>query len=280
MGNNFQDAQYYGEIEIGTPGQKVNVIYDTGSSNLWASNQKPGLFSTHKYYDHDQSSTYTANGTKFEIMYGSGPVSGVYSADTIKLGAIDIPDYTFAEVDNTKGLGPAFAIGKFDGICGMGWDDISVDGVTTPLRALANSGKLDANVFAFFLGSGGAAGELILGGVDSSHYTGEFSYLPVQEMVPGRMGYWEIKMDSFEINGKNMVDSSKAIVDSGTSLLAVPTSAIKAIAKAVGAKTVLPIPPFNKEYTIDCTSDAPALDVVLGGKKYSLEKADYVINDG
>merc|ERR1719389_1302773 len=76
-----------------------------------------------------------------------------------------------------------------------------------------------------------------------------------------------------------MVDSTKAIVDSGTSLLAVPTAAIKAIAKEVGAKTVLPIPPFNKEYTIDCDSEAPAIDVMLGGKKYSLEKEDYVIND-
>jgi hypothetical protein len=185
--NDFQDAQYYGSIEIGTPAQSVNVIYDTGSSNLWSSNKKPGIFSTHKYYDHDKSSTYVANGTKFSIMYGSGPVSGFYSSDTIALGANKIPDYTFAEVDNTAGLGPAFAIGKFDGICGMGWDDISVDGVVTPLRALANSGQLEANVFAFYLGSNGAAGELVLGGVNPAHYTGDFTYVPVQESVPSKI---------------------------------------------------------------------------------------------
>jgi hypothetical protein len=188
--------------------------------------------------------------------------------------------YTFAEVDDTSGLGAAFSIGHFDGICGMGLDDISVDGVKTPLRALADEGALDANVFAFYLGSGGAAGELVLGGVDPAHYVGDFTYLPVQETAPGVKGYWEIKMDSFEINGQNMLsDTTKAIVDSGTSLLAVPSNAIKAIASQVGAKVVSWIPPFNKEYTIDCTSVAPSLDVVLGGKKYSLQKEDYVIND-
>jgi hypothetical protein len=278
--NNYQDAQYYGNIEIGTPAQTVRVIYDTGSSNLWASNKKPGLLSKHQYYDNTKSSSYVANGTTFNIQYGSGPVSGVYSADTIAIGPNKVPGYTFAEVDNTKGLGPAFAIGHFDGICGMGLDDISVDHVKTPLRALADAGALDANVFAFYLQGGGAAGELVLGGVDSSHYTGDFSYLPVQEMVPGKVGYWEIKLDSFEINGKNMVDSTKAIVDSGTSLLAVPSAAIKEIAKQVGAKTVLPIPPFNKEYTMPCTGDSPDLDIMLGGKKYSLKQEDYVLNDG
>merc|ERR1712187_987803 len=216
----------------GTPPQELRVIYDTGSSNLWASDIKPGLFSSHKYYDHSKSSSYVANGTTFNIRYGSGPVSGFYSKDTIAIGDVSIPDYTFAEVNGSKGLGPAFSVGHFDGICGMGWDDISVDHVETPLRALVNSGKLPEPVFAFYLGSGGAKGELVLGGVDPDHYTGDFSYVPVIDTAPGKVGYWTLAMDDAKVGGKSITSVRKAIVDSGTSLLAAPTDDVAKIATA------------------------------------------------
>merc|ERR1712083_107634 len=183
-----------------------------------------------------------------------------YSKDTIAIGEVSIPGYTFAEVNNTKGLGLAFSVGHFDGICGMGWDDISVDHVETPLRALVNSGKLPEPVFAFYLGSGGAKGELVLGGVDPNHYTGDFAYTPVIDSAPGKVGYWALKMDDFKVGGKSVTSVRKAIVDSGTSLLAVPTADMEKLATAVGAKKVLPIPPFNKDSTL-CLFGATGLDV-------------------
>ena len=88
-------------------------------------------------------------------------------------------------------------------------------------------------------------GELAIGDVDSAHYAGELRYLSVLNMVSSRMGYWEVKMDAWNIGGIAIGNTNKTVMDSGTSLFAVPSDAIKVLAKAVGAMEVLPTPPSN-----------------------------------
>lgn len=254
-----------GEISVGTPGQKEMVIFDTGSANLWVPNTRPFL-SQKNIYDHSKSSTYKKNGTTFAIQYGSGPVSGVFSADTVTIGDLQLKDYTFAEVDKTSGLGLGYRLGKFDGILGLGWDSISVGHVPTPMNALVKSGQLPEPVFAFYLGNK-QPGELVFGGVDPKHYTGSFSFVPLSSE-----SYWEINLDGVKLGSQSVSSTKSAIVDSGTSLLAGPKSEVSQIAAKLGAKSIL-----GKEYVVDCSAKLPDLTFTLGGKDYTLKQADLIL---
>ena len=181
---NFMDAQYYGEVEIGTPPQKFQVVFDTGSSNLWVPSANCKLFSLpchlHNQYDASKSSTYAKNGTDFAIRYGSGSLTGYLSSDTVTFGGLPIDAQTFTEATMEPGL--AFIAGRFDGILGMAYDTIAVEQVTPPFYNLLEQGQVKEPVFSFYLNrnaNGTVGGELVLGGSDPDHFTGEHTYVDV-----------------------------------------------------------------------------------------------------
>ena len=70
-------------------------------------------YSGHNFYRNCRSSTYVANDSTFKIEYGSGPVSGFYSEDTVNIGGVSITDYTFAEVTKVSGLGFSYSLERF-----------------------------------------------------------------------------------------------------------------------------------------------------------------------
>ena len=111
---------------MGTPPQAFDVIFDTGSSNLWIPNTHCGSGCGDKpTYDHRKSSTYVKDGSPFHIQYGSGPVSGSLSKDVVTWGGVKTIDVVFAEVDNVQGLGEGYTQGPFEGLLGMGFPSIS-----------------------------------------------------------------------------------------------------------------------------------------------------------
>lgn len=95
---NLQDFEYLGEVSIGTPSQTFNVVYDTGSSNLWVPSSEctnfkvsPACAVQNRFYA-NRSSTYSkCNMARCELIlpYGSGTVLGGLANDTV--GAIRLP---------------------------------------------------------------------------------------------------------------------------------------------------------------------------------------------
>jgi saccharopepsin len=268
---NFMNAQYYTEIDLGTPAQTFKVILDTGSSNLWV----PSSLCTsiacflHNKYDSKQSSTYKANGTEFKIQYGSGSMEGFVSTDTLKIGDMVIKHQDFAEATKEPGL--AFAFGKFDGILGLGYDTIAVNHITPPFFNMVNQGLLDEPVFSFRLGSSEAdGGEAIFGGIDHSSYTGKIDYVPVR-----RKAYWEVELEKISFGDDELeLDNTGAAIDTGTSLIALPTDMAEMLNTQIGAKRS-----WNGQYTVDCSKvpSLPELSFYFGGKPYPLKGSDYIL---
>lgn len=126
---NFMDAQYFGEVRIGTPGETFKVIFDTGSSNLWVPSSScwsPACWTHHTFHS-SKSSSYSQNGTTFSIQYGSGGVKGKMSQDNVNLGGLVAQGVTFGEATTLSGV--SFIAGQMDGILGLAFDTISVNHV-------------------------------------------------------------------------------------------------------------------------------------------------------
>lgn len=272
--NDYMNSQYYGAINLGSPEQTFDVIFDTGSSDLWvASVNCDDSCGRHAKYDSSKSSTYVKNGTEFYIMYGSGPVSGYQSIDALNFGGLVIPDQMFAEITDASGLGAAYKMGKFDGILGMAFPVLSVNDVTPPFFGLIENNLVEQGQFAFYLGNSFTdKGELTLGGTNPDHYTGEITWVNLLAAT-----YWEITLSNFQINGESFLSASetKAIVDSGTSILTGPSDEVAKIAAALGAK-----PFIEGEYLIQCDYTLPNLDLTIDGNVYTLAPEDYLIPDG
>lgn len=77
-------------VSVGTPQQTIDVVLDTGSSELWvdptcANSYNPARCDTLPRYDPNNSSTAVDEGQPFSIQYGTGATSGEYLLDTVNI---------------------------------------------------------------------------------------------------------------------------------------------------------------------------------------------------
>jgi len=62
----------------------------------------------------------------FNITYGSGGVKGRFDTDSVSVGNLTAKNVSFGEILSESGL--SFIPARFDGICGMAYQSISVGG--------------------------------------------------------------------------------------------------------------------------------------------------------
>ncbi|KAH0830153.1 acid protease [Lanmaoa asiatica] len=214
---------WYGTISVGSPAVEYKgelfvhvvaqhlihhhpVAFDTGSADLFIPASNCGsTCDGHTPYNPNASSSAVDLGRNFSIAYGDGStVAGDQYIDTVTIAGFVAKNQTIGAASQYS---TGFQTANFapDGLMGMAFAGISLFPANPVVQTLIAEGQLSDPVFAFKLASSGS--ELRIGGIDSSSYTGPFTYTPVTVQ------------DSINANGQAISTNISAIVDTGTTFI-------------------------------------------------------------
>ncbi|XP_043655406.1 lysosomal aspartic protease [Drosophila teissieri] len=273
--DNRLNLEYAGPISIGSPGQPFNMLFDTGSANLWVPSAEcsPKSVACHRHhrYNASASSTFVPDGRRFSIAYGTGSLSGILAQDMVTIGQLVVRNQTFAMA--THEPGPTFVDTNFAGIVGLGFRPIAEQGIKPLFESMCEQQLVDECVFSFYLkrnGSERMGGELLFGGVDKKKFSGSLTYVPLTHAA-----YWQFPLDAIEVGGTAISHRRQAIADTGTSLLAAPPREYLIINSLLGG-----LPTSNNEYLLNCSEidGLPEIVFVIGGQRFGLQPTDYVMS--
>jgi len=300
-------SAYYGTLMVGSPPQLMTVVFDTGSGQVIVPSaycNSPTCRSKSRYR---RSISRTGVDVNFDgspappgiprdsmnVNFGTGEVGGVVVEDIVCMkdtGRTMSFNQTAAIIEkNEKGLDPGcvkmrfvaatrlsedpFMDFTFDGIVGLGMDGLSQNRNFNFLRVIGEHmrglGSSSPSTFGVFLASSRTqVSEMAFGGWTSSHTMEPISWSDIHDP---EAGHWIIPMHGVRVNGK-LLDICKdgtcrAAVDTGTSLLSMPSVAFAPIFE--GVRHMAPTAGH-------CVGTGPLLQIdlghftiVLGPREYS-----------
>lgn len=241
------DSLYLAEVDIGTPAQKLNLDFDTGSADLWvwssslsAHTRAQGKAAGHHIFDPASSKTWKdAKGSSWKIQYGdNSSASGSVGKDTVKIGGITFSQQT---VETASQLSSQFVNGPGDGLLGLAFSSINT---VTPTPAHTPIDSLPKPIFTAYLGSWRDTNEAdkgesfyTFGSIDAATVGNKkICYTPVDDS----QGFWQFDSPSLIINGQKTAiagtdgaSKNTAIADTGTTLALLDDASVSAIYKAI-----------------------------------------------
>ncbi|KAF7559151.1 hypothetical protein G7046_g5003 [Stylonectria norvegica] len=270
----YYDSQYVVPVKIGTPAQTFNLNVDTGSSDLWvfstdtAKSQSAG----HQLYRPSKSnSSRKISGLNWNVRYADGAgASGIVYKDRVQLGGTFVDSQA---VQSAVQVSDDISSDTFsDGILGLGLNGANTVRPTQQKTYADNvKSKLAQPLFTANLQKG-KAGSYNFGYIDRSQYSGGIHYTKIDS---GNL-FWKFSVSGYQIGSNRYVANNwPAIVDTGTSLLLVPSGIVKSYyAKVSGAQ-------FESSlglYTFPCASKLP--DFYFGVGTYRGKVPGFYINYG
>lgn len=239
---------YYIEMSIGTPGQTMNILVDTGSSNF-AVAAAPHPFITH-YFNPALSSTYVSTGIDVSVRYTQGNWEGELGVDHVSIskgpnGTITI---NIAAILSSEGF---FLPGiNWQGILGLAYPKLArPDSSVEPFFNSMVKQLEIPDIFSLQMCGAGlsasntadpAGGSLVMGGAEPTLYRGSVWYTPVIEEW-----YYNVEVLKLEVGDQNLdldcreYNMDKAIVDSGTTMLRLPVNVFNAVVEAITRSSLI-----------------------------------------
>lgn len=259
----WQGTLYFCNITVGTPEQRLRLVLDTGSSDLWCNAADSTLCSsfsdpcsTSGSYDHGSSSTYKYVSSDFNITYADGSgAAGQYVTDTMHIGGVKIEDFQFGVGETSTSAGKftyfiLYCLGysainqiNAEGVLGLGYmsnevqvDRFGQDAYPNLPRAMVEKDLIKSNAYSLWLNDLEAnTGSILFGGVNKAKYLGDLETLPVQPVDGGYSEFFiALTGVAFASDSKSHSYSSSALpaavlLDSGSSLTYLPDTLAKDI---------------------------------------------------
>ncbi|KAM5361270.1 hypothetical protein ACJZ2D_013219 [Fusarium nematophilum] len=290
------DFFYATDIEIGTPPQRVTVLVDTGSNELWVNpdcDTAPTLTQLEQCndfgeYDPGKSRTPPIGPFGREtINYGdaSDPSTHTsatirYYTDTLTFGEAELKNQTFGIVVESDGIS--------QGIMGLAPDlRAGFDGeepYSMVLSSMADQGLINSRVFSLDLRHSDAeTGAIIYGGIDRNKFIGELETVPITRGEKGEfrlavsLASLGITLDGDENEFDLDDDDTNVMLDSGTTITRMHYSAARPILEALDAQD-----DGEGFYVTRCDfrEQAGGVDFGFGGKIVRVPFSDFILDVG
>lgn len=279
--DNANDVLYFGAIAIGNPPQNTTADFDTGSSDLVVPietcQDDQGAACGGPVFERAASSSLQVSKAPFSIQYADqSGANGTIAEDAVTIAGLTVDKQAFGAVDLE--FGGFSRPGNNAALLGLGFPGNAVSQQTPFFNNLAEQGKLASNLFSFFMTRNDAQGsELCLGCMDTTKFTGELSFFPLDPTATNNVQlFWNIASDGATVNGGTPTGSLATVIDSGTSLIFVPTDVATAIYSQIPGAQPATDPSLQGFYTAPCDAINNAnVSFVFGGKSFNVDPADF-----
>lgn len=272
---------YFTELGVGSSDEKITVLIDTGSADLWITANDARCYKRADHevtsttgaetsgwavanssacknfgsFDWDGSLSFKRNTTDFDIVYADGTfANGFWGYDTVSIGNTIVNDVIFGVANQSSDI--------------MGTLGLGMPGVELPVlrgqqayenfpQKLKNQGIINRLIYSLYLNKVNAkSGTVLFGAIDHEKYKGELVTLLILTNFSLFKNQVIVNTDSLEVVGKNndspilynqLLSNMAILLDSGTTTSGFLKKTLTKLAESLGGGSM------KSNYYVDCS---------------------------